>query len=50
MNNEMVKWLLMVIRSLRHGDMKNRKIHITVRVGDEANFSHIFDGSEVYEE
>lgn len=50
MNNEMVKWLLMVIRLLRQRDMKNRKIHITVWAGDEANFWHIFDGSEVYKE
>lgn len=50
MENELIKWLLMVIRSLQKRDMNDRKIHITVCVGDEASFSHIFDGSEVYKE
>lgn len=50
MENELIKWLLMVIQSLRKRDMNDRKIHITVWVGDESSFSHIFDGSEVYEE
>jgi hypothetical protein len=51
MNNELTKWLIMIIRTLPKRDMTGHKIQITVSIdGRTDSVSPIYEGSEVYKE
>lgn len=50
MKNNILKWMMMVLESLKMRDMKDTKIHVVVKVDDKQTFSKIFDGKEVYQD